>query len=125
MDTELAAGVVSLISQLRELQNKLTNPVTDQKTGIAVPRLPLETTQQLKSTVDGLRLCLWAYLDTYSGNRDVQQKLQQIRIDATADMLHLLERDFREGGIPRTTQTQRLCQQILAMSKVARGAAAG
>ncbi len=125
MDAELAARAVYLISQLRELQNRLSNPVIDQKAGIAIPALPLETTQQLKSTVDGLRLFLWAYLDTYSGNRGVQLKLQQIRIDAAADMLHLLEHDFREGGIPRTTQTQRLCRQILAMSNVARGAAAG
>lgn len=125
MDAEVNARVVYLIRELRTLQDELSNPVADENTGLAVPKLSLETTQELKAVVDGLRPFLWAYLDRWSGNVSAQRKLQLIRIDAAADMLHHLHEDFRTSGIPKTPQTQRLCRQIAAMSDLASRGVAG
>ncbi len=119
MDAKLNARVHDLLGELRNLQDELSHPARDQKSGMASPKLPLETTQQLQSAVDALRLFLWAYLDTYSGNLAVEEKLQQIRTEATADMLCLLDAKFRTGGVPHTPQAQRLCHQIVGMNDLA------
>jgi hypothetical protein len=122
MDTELTARVIYLIAELRRIQNELSNPIVDPKTGLAAAKLSLETTRELKAAIDGLRLFLWAYLDTWSGDVPVQHKLQEIRIEAAADMLRLLDAEFRASGMPSTAQAQRLCRQITAMSEMAGGA---
>ncbi len=123
MDTDLNVRVARLIEELRNLQDELSRPTSDQQTGLASARLPLGVARELKAMVDGLRLFLWAYLDTWFGGTDVQDKLQQIRIDAAADMLRLLDQSFHQGGVPKTPQAQRLCQQILNMADLARGGA--
>jgi hypothetical protein len=119
MDTELTKRVLHLIRDLRAIQEELSNPISNPQTGMAGAKLPLQTTQEFKAVVDGVRLFLWAYLDTWSGDTAVQHKLQQIRIEAAADMLRLLDQDFRGSGVPDTPQAQRLCLQIVAMYDLA------
>ncbi len=124
MDPDCNARMLRLVSELQKVREELNQPDTDPHTGMAGPKLPLETTQTLKREVDELRLFLWAYLDAWTGNMSVQEKLQQIRIESALDMLRLLDRDFRASKVPPSLTTERFYQQIVAMADFARGAAA-
>ena len=118
MDPHLTGCVTAVIEQLDYIQRQLSSPETDAQSRLAVPKLSLAEVRRLKATVDRIRIFLWAYLDAWSDG-DVNTRLRQIRIESAADMLGLIDQDFRTRGVPQTTQAKRLCQQIQAMRDLA------
>lgn len=119
ISSALALRIESLIDNIETIRADLSCPVTDPSTGLAVPKVPVNVVHPLKSSVDQFRLFLWAYLDSCSqGDSSPEVRLQQIRMEAASNMLHLLAKDFSTGGVPPTTEASRLGEQLRAIASV-------
>ena len=123
MASEISAGLAhrieSLIEDIETTRGELSHPATDPSTGLAVPKVPVNSVQRLKCSVDQFRLFLWAYLDTWSqGGSDPELRLRRIRMEAASDMLRLLARDFSSGSVPPADEASRLDEQLRAIASV-------
>lgn len=123
MSSEISAGLThrieSLIDDIETIRAELSHPGTDPSTGLAVPKVPVESVSRLKYTVDQFRLFLWAYLDTWpQGGSNPEARLRRIRMEAASDMLRLLTRDFSAGSVPPPDVASRLGEQLRAIASV-------
>ena len=111
--TGLQPEIGAVIEAIELIRTELSHPKQDPITGLAVPKVPVQTVQQLKNSIDQFRLFLWAYLDTWaSGGNDPLLRMRDIRIDCATDLLGRLAGDLQNGGIPPTSQTRRLREQL-------------
>lgn len=111
--SDLSQLLESVIQQIGLIHDELSRPAVDSKTGLAIPKAPLETVRRLKNTVDQFRLFLWAYVDSHEGEAgDPAARLRHLRIERAADILGQLSSDFRHAGVPNTEDAARLREQI-------------
>ena len=117
MDSQLVERVQAVLRELAALRAELGSPTTDPATGLAVPKLSAEYMRDFKHEIDQMRMFLWAYLDTRAASSaDPRNRLEQIRMESAAEMLQLLRQDFRNTGVPPTTEGRRLSDQIRAVT---------
>lgn len=118
----LAQMIDLLLRQIDRVRSELSEPDADPSTGLAVPKVSLETVAELKRVVDGFRLFLWAYVDARAERGDTSSRLQMIRIESVAEMLGQLSSDFRTDGVPPTREAARLGEQVRNMTSLMLGA---
>jgi len=117
----LAQMVDLLIRHIDRVTSELSAPQADPSTGMAIPKVPLESVVQLKRAVDGFRLFLWAYVDARAEHTDPTSRLQLIRMESAADLLGHLSSDFRTEGVPPTQEAARLGEQVRSISPLMGG----
>lgn len=109
----LSEQIELVIREIDSIRAELSRPKQDPVTGLAVPKVPARTVQQLKNSVDQFRLFLWAYLDTWAaGGSDPQLRMRDIRIVCAADLLGKLAGDLQTGGTLPAPEARRLREQL-------------
>ena len=117
----LAQMIDLLLRQIDRVRSELSQPEADPSTGLAVPKVSLDTVNELKRVVDGFRLFLWAYVDARAEHGDTSSRLQLIRMESAADMLGVLSNDFSSSGVPPTREAARLGEQVRNISPLMLG----
>jgi hypothetical protein len=117
MDGTLDDRVTNLTRDLLEIQMALSAPAQPQS-GLAPSRLSAEVARQLKSTVDNLRLVLWAYLDSRSSTVTLESTLQKLRVERVVQMLRDVRGDIAQGVRPPSEQANRLLSEIQAITEL-------
>lgn len=108
----LAQIIDLLLRHIDRVTMELGEPQADPKTGLAVPKVSLDSVLRLKRAVDSFRLFLWAYVDARAQFGDPAERLQLIRMESAADMLGQLSSDFRTEGVPNSREAARLGEQV-------------
>lgn len=109
----LPERIAQLLHEMEVVKAELSEPAADPTTGLAVPKISIGVVNQLKYSVDQLRLFLWAYQDTWAhGAVNPDLRLQQIRTEAAADILKMLGKDFSNKGVPATPEVAHLREQL-------------
>ena len=117
MDSQLTARVQAVLQELAAIRAELGTQLTDPGTGLAVSKIPAEYVCSIKQEIDQMRLFLWAYMDTWEvGSADLRNRLRQIRMETTAEMLQQLRKDFSITGVPPNQEGRRLAAQIRALT---------
>lgn len=105
--------IVQLLHDIEVIKAELSEPAKHPTTGLAVPKVSIGIVNQLKYSIDQLRLFLWAYQDSWArGASSPDQRLQQIRTEAAADILKMLSNEFSNKGVPATPEVTRLREQL-------------
>lgn len=116
--------IKQLIDEIEAIKAELHQPDKDPKTGLAVAKVPINVINQFKYSVDQLRLFLWAYQDSWAhGSSNPEQRLQQIRTEAAADILRMLGHEFTNRGVPTTPEVARLREQLRTLGALLSAAA--
>jgi hypothetical protein len=120
----LPERIEQLIHDIEAIKAELRQPNTDPKTGLAVPKVPIPVINHFKYAVDQLRLFLWAYQDAWAqGALNPEQRLQQIRTEAAADILRTLGSEFSHKGVPATPEVMKLREQLRTVGALLSAAA--
>lgn len=122
--SSLPERIERLLHEMEMIKSELGAPDSDPKTGLAVPKAPIDTINQFKYSVDQLRLFLWAYQDAWTqGAVNPKERLQQIRTEAAADILRTLGSEFSHNGVPATPEVMRLREQLRTLGALLSAAA--
>jgi hypothetical protein len=117
MDGTLDDRVTNLTRDLLEIQAALGAPAQPQG-GLAPPRLSAEVARQFKSTVDNVRLVLWAYIDSCSSALGLESTLQKLRVERVVQMLRDVRGDIAQGVSPPSAEAGRLLSEIQAITEL-------
>lgn len=116
---EPAELIDDVIDRIETIRTDLSRPGSDPATGLAVPKVPHALVTRLKYSVDQLRLFLWAYMDSWAqGASSPESRLQRIRMEAAADILSRLTKDFSTTGVPASREAHQLAEQLRAIASV-------
>ena len=118
MPVDLKQRLAKLTEDLRAIQTELEHPTAPG--GVAIPTAPDEVLLELKAAVDRMRLYLWAYFDSRgTKHKPLDTTLQVLRVQRTAEMLHVLRTSLELAGLPNVPSVRDLLSEIRAMAEMA------
>lgn len=109
----LPRRIEQLLQDLESIKGELQDLASDTQAERRAPQAPIGMINELKYSIDQMRLVLWAYQDSHAiGSISPEKRLQQIRTQVAADILRSLGSEFSNKGVPSTPEVKQLHKQL-------------